>query len=79
MPKNTAAGLVLAGISMVFGFAMIWHIWWLAIGGLAALLITAIAHTFVYDRSYHISADTVAATEAARTLQLAAIERSAQA
>jgi cytochrome o ubiquinol oxidase subunit 1 len=79
MPKNTAAGLVLAGISMVFGFAMIWHIWWLAAGGLAALLVTAIAHTFVYDRSYHIAADTVAATEAARTRQLAAIEGSAAA
>ncbi len=77
MPKNTAAGIFLAGISLVFGFAMVWHIWWLAIGGLAALLVTAIAHTFTYDRSYHISADVVAATEAARTRQLAMVEGSA--
>src|SRR3546814_7552639 len=32
MPTNTPAGLVLAGLAMVCGFALIWHIWWLEIG-----------------------------------------------
>ncbi|KUR80107.1 cytochrome o ubiquinol oxidase subunit I [Novosphingobium sp. FSW06-99] len=74
MPRSTGAGVILAGISMVFGFAMIWHIWWLAGASLAALLMTAIAHTFNYDRSYHIPADVVARTEAERTRQLALTE-----
>jgi cytochrome o ubiquinol oxidase subunit 1 len=73
MPGNTGAGVVLAGISLVFGFAMVWHIWWMAIAGFAALLLTAIAHTFTYDRSYHIAAAAVEATELARTRQLAAV------
>ena len=74
MPRNTGAGIILAGISTVFGFAMIWHIWWMAIAGFATLLLTAIAHTFNTNRSYHISADMVAKTEAERTRQLATVE-----
>ncbi len=72
MPKNTAAGFVLAMISTVCGFAMIWHIWWLAAASLVALVIAAIAHTFNYKRDYHIPAEVVAATEAARTQRMTA-------
>ncbi|AMM25065.1 cytochrome o ubiquinol oxidase subunit I [Variovorax sp. PAMC 28711] len=72
MPKNTAAGMVLAGLSAVFGFATIWHMWALAILSFAVLIIAAIAHTFNYKRDYHIAADDVARTEAARTTLLAA-------
>ena len=67
MPKNTAAGVVLAGLSTVLGFAMIWHIWWLAGLSAAALLVAAIVHTFNYERDYHIPAETVARTEEQRT------------
>jgi cytochrome o ubiquinol oxidase subunit 1 len=44
------------------------------IAGIAfvALLVTAIGHTFNYKRDYHIPADVVARTEAARTEELAA-------
>ena len=72
MPKNTAAGFVLAMISTVCGFAMIWHIWWLASASLVALVVAAIVHTFNYKRDYHIPADVVAATEAARTQRMTA-------
>ncbi|WP_413463485.1 cytochrome o ubiquinol oxidase subunit I [Altererythrobacter sp. CC-YST694] len=77
MPKNTGAGIILAGISTVCGFALIWHIWWLAGVSLAALLITAIAHTFNYARDFHIPAETVAETEAERARQLAALKGAA--
>ena len=30
MPKNTGAGFILAVLSAVCGFALIWYIWWLA-------------------------------------------------
>jgi cytochrome o ubiquinol oxidase subunit 1 len=71
MPKNTAAGVVLAAISLVLGFALVWHIWWLAIATFVALVVAAIVHTFNYQRDFHIPAAEVAATEAARTQQLA--------
>jgi len=70
MPKNTPAGLVLAVLSTVVGFAMIWHVWWLAIAAFLAVVAYAIWHTFNYDRDYHIPAEEVAATEHARTVQL---------
>ncbi|KHK90681.1 cytochrome o ubiquinol oxidase subunit I [Novosphingobium malaysiense] len=72
MPKNTATGVVLAGLSAVLGFAMIWYIWWLAAAAFAGILGYAIAHTFNYKRDYHIPAETVVETEDARTRQLAA-------
>ncbi|MFD1331751.1 cytochrome o ubiquinol oxidase subunit I [Methylopila musalis] len=72
MPKNTWAGIVLAGISTVCGFALIWHIWWLAGAAFLALVVTAIAHTFNYDRDFHIPAATVTETEAERSRYLAA-------
>ncbi|MFT3907335.1 MAG: cytochrome o ubiquinol oxidase subunit I [Steroidobacteraceae bacterium] len=64
MPRNTGAGIILAGISFVLGFALIWHIWWLAAVSFVALLATAIGHTFNYDRAGEVSAAVVARTEA---------------
>jgi len=71
MPKNTGAGIILAGLSTACGFGLIWHMWWLAIGGLAATIVAAIVHTFNYNRDYYIPAETVASTEEARTEALA--------
>lgn len=73
MPKGTGAGLILAGLSVVCGFAMIWHIWWLGAASFAAIIGYTIAHTFNYKRDFHIPAETVIATEAARERQLAAM------
>ena len=66
MPKNTGAGVILAGLSAASGFGLIWHIWWLAGAGLLGVIGYAIWHSFDYDRDYHIPAAEVAATERAR-------------
>ncbi|VTU34107.1 Ubiquinol oxidase subunit 1 [Variovorax sp. PBS-H4] len=71
MPKNTAAGFVLSVISAVMGFALIWHMWLIAGVAFAALILATIIHTFNYKRDYHIPADEVVRTEAARTRMLA--------
>ena len=63
IPKNTAAGIVLAGLGTVFGFAMVWYIWWLAVLAFVALIVAAIAHTFNYDRDGHIPAEEVSRFE----------------
>jgi len=72
MPKNTWAGITLAGMSTVFGFAAIWHMWLLAIVAFVAVIVTVIVHTFNYKRDYHIPADEVVRVEAERTRLLAA-------
>jgi cytochrome o ubiquinol oxidase subunit 1 len=71
MPKGTAAGIVLAGLSTLCGFALIWHIWWLAIVSFAATILSAIIHTFNYKRDYYIPAEEVIRTEASRTQLMA--------
>ncbi len=71
MPSNTGAGVVIAALSTVFGFAMIWHMWPLAIASFAATVLASIIHTFNYKRDYYIPAAEVAATEELRTQQLA--------
>ena len=72
MPKNTGSGVILAGLSTVLGFALIWYIWWLAALSFIAIVGFAIAHTFNYDLGYEVPAEEVASVEAARTRALAA-------
>jgi cytochrome o ubiquinol oxidase subunit I len=69
MPKNTAAGMVLAGLSTVLGFALIWYIWWLAALSFVALIAAAIIHTFNYNRDYYIPAEDVVRIESQRMMQ----------
>ena len=80
MPRSTGTGVILAGISLVMGFALVWHIWWLAGLSLVGLIGSAIYHTFNYDRDFHIPAAHVAEVEEARSRQLDAVRaREAQA
>ncbi|MBP0617490.1 cytochrome o ubiquinol oxidase subunit I [Jiella mangrovi] len=72
MPKNTGAGVVIAALATICGFALIWYIWWLAALSFVAMLAAVIAHTFNYDRDYYIPADEVAASERAFADTLAA-------
>src|SRR6201996_2370748 len=71
MPKNTGAGFILAALSAAVGFGMIWHMWLLACLAFAALVISAIVHTFNYKRDYHIPAEEVVRVESLRTRMLA--------
>jgi len=71
MPRNTATGIVMAGLLTVMGFALIWHIWWLAAAGFAATLFYGIGHTYNYNRDYDIPADEVQEIENRRTELLA--------
>jgi cytochrome o ubiquinol oxidase subunit I len=70
MPKNTAAGFVIAALSSVVAFALIWQMWLVAGVAFAATLAATIIHTFNYKRDYYIPADEVVHTEAERTRTL---------
>lgn len=71
MPKNSGTGVVIAAISVAFGFGMVWHIWWMAGGGLLAMAAIGIGHTFNYRRDFHIPAERVREVEGERTRELA--------
>ena len=72
MPRNTGTGFILAALSFVMGFGLIWHMWWLGALGFAAILVVAIHHTFNYDRELRIPAEQVLRTESERSKLLAA-------
>lgn len=72
MPSNTWAGIVIAGVSTVFGLAMVWYIWWLAALSFVAVIGVAIFHTFNYKRDFHIPVEQVIETERRRTADLQA-------
>jgi len=72
MPKNTAAGFVISMLCAVVGFAVIWHMWLVAMLFFVLVLVTVVMHTFNYKRDFYIPADYVAAIENQRTLALSA-------
>ncbi|MFD1746728.1 cytochrome o ubiquinol oxidase subunit I [Rhizobium helianthi] len=71
MPKNTGTGVILSAFSITLAFGLIWYMWWLAALSFLAIMVVSIVHTFNYKRDYYIPAETVVATEDARTKQLA--------
>jgi cytochrome o ubiquinol oxidase subunit 1 len=71
MPKNTGNGVIISALSVVCGFALVWHIWWLVIASFIAIVGVAIYHTFNYNRDYYIPAEDVQKVEDARTKVLA--------
>ena len=59
MPKNTASGIYISGFLFVLGFAMVWHIWWLAAVCFVGALIVFIQRAFDENTSYIIPAEEV--------------------
>ncbi|MEM1381110.1 MAG: cytochrome o ubiquinol oxidase subunit I [Pseudomonadota bacterium] len=70
MPRSTATGVVISGIMTVMGYALVWHIWWLAIATFVGSIAYAIGHTFNYNRAYDVTKAEVDAIEHERTLLL---------
>jgi cytochrome o ubiquinol oxidase subunit 1 len=64
VPKNSPMGLIIASFAFLFGFAMIWHISWLAILGLVGVIIAVIIRTSDDESEYRLTAAKVAKIEA---------------
>jgi len=59
LPRNTPMGFYIGIFSLIFGFAMVWLIWWLALAGFAGILICVIIRLSGKDAHDHISANEV--------------------
>lgn len=75
MPKNAPHGFIIGGSAFVFGFAVIWHIWWLAIFTALGMLFTVIARSFNDDIHYIIPAGEVERIENERYRQLTSVAK----
>jgi cytochrome o ubiquinol oxidase subunit 1 len=63
MPRNTAAGLFVGGFSLILGFALIWHIWWMAVAGALGVFATLLARASNDDVDYFVPGAEVARIE----------------
>ncbi|RUV02333.1 MULTISPECIES: cytochrome o ubiquinol oxidase subunit I [unclassified Mesorhizobium] len=57
MPKNSPTGFVAAFFATLVGFALIWHIWWLAIVGLVGAYATFVVFAWRDVAEYEVSAE----------------------
>ena len=61
VPKNRMVAPVIGVAAIVFGFALVWHIWWLAIVSFTGIWGTVIARSFVTETERVIPASEVRA------------------
>jgi cytochrome o ubiquinol oxidase subunit I len=59
VPKNSAIGFVNAFFAVVIGFAMIWHIWWIAILGLFGAFVAVLVFAFRGEDEIEIPAERI--------------------
>jgi cytochrome o ubiquinol oxidase subunit 1 len=60
LPRNSATGFVCAFFATFLGFALIWHIWWLAAVSFLGAFVTFVAFAWRDRTEYRVSADEVA-------------------
>jgi cytochrome o ubiquinol oxidase subunit I len=71
MPKNSATGFVTAFFAVVTGFALIWHIWWMAGVGVFGSFVTFLAFAFRGIEEIEIPAKQIAKFDLAHRAEAA--------
>jgi cytochrome o ubiquinol oxidase subunit 1 len=66
VPSPSPTGFVTAFFAVIMGFALIWHVWWMAVAGLAGIVSTALVHAWRVDGEVEIPVETLAALERVR-------------
>lgn len=59
LPKNTACGFYVGVISFIFGFALVWQMYWLGIVSAIGLILTIIARLYERHTDYHVPIDQI--------------------
>jgi cytochrome o ubiquinol oxidase subunit I len=63
VPRNTPIGIFIAFFSVILGFALIWRIEWLAIGGLIGAIAVFLWHAWQKDRETIVTANEISEFE----------------
>jgi cytochrome o ubiquinol oxidase subunit 1 len=63
MPSNTMVPVLLGICAFGLGFGMIWRIWWMAGGGMIAIIALVIARSFQHTPGYILPSADIAAME----------------
>jgi cytochrome o ubiquinol oxidase subunit I len=70
-PRNSPAGFVIAFFSVIAGFAMIWHIWWMAGVGAVGIFLVVLAFAFRDEEEIEIPVDQIARFEMTHQAEIA--------
>lgn len=57
LPKNTGFGVFVGLFATIFGFAVIWQLWWLAVLAVVGIIATLIYRTYQDDVEYVVTAE----------------------
>jgi cytochrome o ubiquinol oxidase subunit 1 len=71
MPRNSPTGFINAFFAVITGFALIWHIWWLAALGVFGAFVTIIFFTFREKEEIEIPAEQLALFDRAHQTEVA--------
>jgi len=63
MPRNSATGFITAFFTTLIGFALIWHIWWLAIAGFVGAYASFVVFAWRDQDEYEIGVDELRESE----------------
>jgi len=66
MPSNTWAGVVIGGLSLVMGLAMVWYVWWLAIISTLGMVAAFLIWNFFGQKDYWVPVEQIEAIERER-------------
>ena len=64
MPRPSALGFFVAFFAFVGGFALVWHIWWLAFVGLGGVIASGLARAWQTEHEFEVPQSEIAAFEA---------------
>ena len=70
VPKNSPAGFVTAFFAVITGFALIWHIWWMAGVGLLGAAVTWLAFMFRAEDEVEIPAEQLGQFDRAHSVEV---------
>jgi cytochrome o ubiquinol oxidase subunit 1 len=71
MPRNSPTGFINAFFAVVTGFALIWHIWWMAAVGVFGAFVAILVFTFREKEEIEIPAEQLAQFDRAHQTEVA--------
>jgi cytochrome o ubiquinol oxidase subunit 1 len=71
MPKNSPTGFITAFFAVVTGFALIWHIWWMAAFGVFGAFVTLLIFAYRERNEIDIPAEQIARFDRAHPVEVA--------
>jgi len=54
LPRPSALGVVVAFFAFVGGFALVWHVWWLALAGLSGCVAAGLARAWQVEHEFEV-------------------------